>query len=125
MLWAAPPQPQLCDDLAVEPGLGSPLMLRTLAIGLDLAKCVCQSCAIAADGMVVARRQLRRSEMLKFFGDLQPCLIGMEACASAHRWGRELCALGHEFLLMPPGYVKPHAERGKTDAADRRRPARR
>ena len=93
-------------------------MVQITTIGLDLAKRAFQIHAIAADGTVVARRQLRRSEMLKFFGDLQPCLIGMEACASAHHWGRELRALGHEVRLMPPAYVKPYVKRGKTDAAD-------
>jgi transposase len=65
-------------------------------------------------GKVLVRRQLRRGEVLSFFGRLQPCLIGMEACATAHYWGRELIQLGHTVKLMPPAYVK----RGKTDAAD-------
>lgn len=64
------------------------------------------------------RRKLRRAEGIGFFTDLTGCLIGMEACASAHHWARELIALGHEVRLMPPAYVKPSVKRGKTNAAD-------
>lgn len=67
---------------------------------------------------MLVRRQVRRAEVLRFFSSLQPCLVGMEACASAHHRGRELLALGHEVRLMPPAYVKPYVKRGKTDAAD-------
>ena len=87
-------------------------------VGLDLAKNVFQIHAISANGEVVIRRQLRRAEVLKFFAGLPSCLIGMEACASAHHWARELMVLGHEVRLMPPAYVKPYVKRGKTDAAD-------
>lgn len=89
-----------------------------VTVGVDLAKNVFQVHAIGADGKVLVRRQLRRAEVLKFFSTLPPCLVGMEACASAHHWGRELIALGHNVRLMPPAYVKPYVKRGKTDAAD-------
>lgn len=89
-----------------------------VTVGVDLAKNVFQVHAIGADGKVLVRRQLRRAEVLKFFSSLPPCLVGMEACASAHHWGRELLALGHDVRLMPPAYVKPYVKRGKTDAAD-------
>lgn len=89
-----------------------------VTVGVDLAKNVFQVHAIGADGKVLVRRQLRRAEVLKFFSALPPCLVGMEACASAHHWGRELIALGHDVRLMPPAYVKPYVKRGKTDAAD-------
>jgi len=89
-----------------------------VVVGLDLAKNVFQIHAIDAAGQPVVRRQLRRAEMLKFFAKLPPCLVGMEACASAHYWGREIGALGHQVRLMPPAYVKPYVKRGKTDAAD-------
>ncbi|CCW19630.1 Mobile element protein [Sphingobium indicum BiD32] len=89
-----------------------------VVIGLDLAKNVFQIHAIDAQGQPVVRRQLRRAEVLKFFAKLPPCLVGMEACASAHYWGREIGALGHRVRLMPPAYVKPYVKRGKTDAAD-------
>jgi len=89
-----------------------------VVVGLDLAKNVFQVHAIDEQGQPVVRRQLRRAEVLKFFAKLSPCLVGMEACASAHYWGREIGALGHQVRLMPPAYVKPYVKRGKTDAAD-------
>jgi transposase len=87
-------------------------------VGLDLAKNVFQVHAIGADGAVLVRRKLRRAEVIGFFTNLPSCLVGMEACASAHHWARKLIALGHEVRLMPPAYVKPYVKRGKTDAAD-------
>ncbi|MDP4541001.1 IS110 family transposase, partial [Qipengyuania sp. DY56-A-20] len=91
---------------------------EVVTVGLDLAKNVFQIHAIGSDGEVLVRRKLRRAEVIRFFTDLPACLVGMEACASAHHWGRELMALGHEVRLMPPAYVKPYVKRGKTDAAD-------
>jgi len=87
-------------------------------IGLDLAKQVFQVHGIDADGTTVLRKQLRRSQVLSFFSRLAPCLVGMEACATAHYWGRELAALGHEVRLMPAQYVKAYIKRNKNDAAD-------
>ncbi len=88
-------------------------------IGLDLAKNVFQVHGIDADGNILVRRQLRRGEVLKFFQSLAaPCLVGMEACGTAHHWAREIASLGHTVKLMPPAYVKPYVKRGKTDAAD-------
>lgn len=91
---------------------------EVVTVGLDLAKNVFQVHAVGCDGAVLVRRKLRRAEVIRFFTDLPTCLVGMEACASAHHWGRELMALGHEVRLMPPAYVKPYVKRGKTDAAD-------
>ena len=93
-------------------------MDQPTTIGIDLAKNVFQVHAVDATGRVVVWRKLRRSQMLPFFAGLTPCLIGMEACAGAHFWARELAALGHEVRLMPPVYVKPYVKRGKTDQAD-------
>lgn len=93
-------------------------MNEIVTVGIDLAKNVFQIHGIDAAGAVVVRRKLRRSQMLAFFASLEPCLIGMEACAGAHFWARELTALGHETRLMPAAYVKPYVKRGKTDAAD-------
>jgi transposase len=87
-------------------------------IGLDIAKSVFQVHGVDADGGVVVRRQLKRRYVLAFFEKLPPCLIGMEACASAHHWSRELQALGHTVRLMPPAYVKPYVKRHKNDATD-------
>lgn len=93
-------------------------MAQVSTIGLDLAKNVFQVHGIDAQGKVLVRRPLRRAEVLPFFAKLSPCLVGMEACATAHHWGRELTKLGHTVKLMPPAYVKPYVKRGKTDAAD-------
>jgi transposase len=93
-------------------------MAELTTIGLDLAKSVFQVHGIDAQGKVLVRRQLRRGEVLAFFAKLPPCLVGMEACATAHYWGRELIKLGHTVKLMPPAYVRPYVKRGKTDAAD-------
>lgn len=87
-------------------------------IGLDLAKNVFQVHGIDGEGRVIVRRRLRRAEMLPFFGALSPCLIGMEACSTAHHWARELMAFGHDVRLMPASYVKPYVKRGKNDAND-------
>ncbi|MFD3263040.1 IS110 family RNA-guided transposase [Phenylobacterium ferrooxidans] len=93
-------------------------MGQVVTIGLDLAKSVFQIHGVDAAGEVVIRRQVRRSQLLQFFGKQPACLVGMEACASSHHWARELVALGHEGKLMPAQYVKPYVKRGKNDAAD-------
>lgn len=87
-------------------------------IGLDIAKNVFQVHAIDAAGNVVLRRQLRRSQVEKFFGDLPPTRVGMEAYGSAHHWGRVIGSCGHEVRLMPPSYVKPYVKRNKNDGRD-------
>jgi transposase len=93
-------------------------MKEITTVGLDLAKNVFQVHAVDAAGAVVVRRQLRRAQMPMFFSRLAPCLIGIEACAGAHYWARELTGLGHDVRLIPPSHVKPFVKRGKTDAAD-------
>jgi transposase len=94
-------------------------MVEVSTIGLDIAKRVFQVDGGDASGRTILRRQLRRSEMLKFFRKLPPCVVGMEACAGSHYWGREIAALGHEVRLMPPTRVKPYVKRGqKNDRAD-------
>ncbi len=92
--------------------------MHITTIGLDLAKNIFQVHGVCSDGTIAFNKPLRRAQMLPFFAKLKPCLIGMEACSSAHYWGRELRALGHEVKLMPPAYVKPYVKRGKSDAAD-------
>jgi transposase len=92
--------------------------MEIATIGLDLAKHWFQVHGIDGHGQTVIRRKLRRSEVIAYFESLAPCLVGMEACATAHHWARELAALGHEVRLMPPGYVKAYVKRNKNDAAD-------
>jgi transposase len=88
------------------------------AIGLDIAKNVFQVHAIDAKGAVVVARAVRRGGLLGFFSSLPRCLVAMEACSSAHHWGRALTELGFAVKLIPPAYVKPYVRRGKNDAAD-------
>jgi transposase len=87
-------------------------------IGLDIAKSVFQVHGVDDAGTVVMRKRVSRSKVLEFFGNLSPCLVGIEACPSAHYWSRELQALGHTIKLMPPSYVKAYLKRSKNDAND-------
>ena len=90
------------------------------AIGLDLAKHVFQIHGVDPSGRVALRRRLRRSQITPFFANLPPCLVGVEACASAHFWARTLTTLGHDVKILPTQYVKPYAQGGKNDATDAR-----
>jgi len=93
-------------------------MNEITTIGIDLAKSVFQIHGVDAEGRVLLCRQLRRSQVLEFFQRQPACLIGMEACASAHYLARELIKFDHDVRLMQPSYVKGHVKRGKTDKAD-------
>ena len=93
-------------------------MTKITTVGLDLAKTVFQVHGADKDGRPVVRKKLRRGQVLGFFAGLPPCLIGLEACASAHYWARELQGLGHAVRLIPPQYVKPFVKRNKNDASD-------
>jgi transposase len=92
--------------------------MQITTIGLDIAKNVFQVHGIDQAEKVVVRKQLRRGQVMKFFEALPPCLVGMEACATAHYWARELAKLGHEVRLMPAKDVKAYVKRNKNDAAD-------
>ncbi|MEY9585196.1 transposase [Sinorhizobium fredii] len=93
-------------------------MEKITTLGLDLAKSIFQVHGVAEDGHVVVRRALRRSQMLEFFRSLEPCLVGLEACASAHHWANAISQFGHTVRMIPPAYVKAYVKRNKTDAAD-------
>lgn len=93
-------------------------MDQVVTIGLDIAKSVFQVHGVDAQGGVVVRQRLTRSRMLAYFAKKAPCLVGIEACGSAHYWARELSQLGHEVRLIPPSYVKPYVKRQKNDMAD-------
>src|SRR5436189_730240 len=93
-------------------------MSEITTIGLDLAKHVFQVHGIDAEGTTVLRKRLRRNQVLGFFSRLPRCVVGLEACATAQYWARELGALGHEVRLMPAQYVKAYVKRNKNDAAD-------
>ncbi|MGF6648759.1 IS110 family transposase [Paraburkholderia sp. GAS82] len=92
--------------------------MEIATIGIDLAKNVFQVHGVNRNGKVLLRKQLRREQIATFFANLQPCLIGMEACGSAHHWARKLQALGHTVKLMAPQFVKPYVKSNKNDAAD-------
>jgi transposase len=87
-------------------------------IGLDIAKSVFQIHGVDAAGAVVMRKRITRAKLLEFFAALSPCLVGIEACPTAHHWSRQLQALGHTVRLLPPSYVKAYLKRSKNDAND-------
>src|ERR1700740_538791 len=93
-------------------------MDQVVTVGPDIAKSVFQVHGVDAAGEVVVRRPIRRGQLLQYFSKLPACLVGIEACASAHHWARELGALGHQVRLMPASYVEPYVKRQKNDAAD-------
>jgi len=99
-------------------------MVKISTIGLDLAKNVFQVHGVDGSGTVVVRRQLKRAAVEKFFAGLAPCLVGMEACGSAHHWARVIRRYGHEVRLMPPAYVKPYVTATRTTGGMRKVSAR-
>ncbi len=92
--------------------------MTIIRIGLDTSKHVFQVHGVDESDQAVLRRQVRRSEMTKFFAKLAPTRIGLEACGASHHWARMLRGLGHAVVLMPPQYIKPYVKRGKNDAID-------
>jgi transposase len=92
--------------------------MKLKRIGVDLAKQVFQVHGVDSHEQVKCRKQLKRHQMLDFFRQLEPCLVVMEACGSAHYWARELRGLGHEVRLIAPQFVKPYVKSGKNDAND-------
>jgi hypothetical protein len=92
--------------------------MKITTIGIDLAKEVFQIHGVDEHGKAVLRKQLKRKDMAKYFANLEPCLIGMEACGSAHHWARKLGEYGHTAKLMAPQFVKPYVKTNKNDVAD-------
>jgi transposase len=92
--------------------------MRIAFVGLDLAKNVFQVHAADRDGRAIHNRRLTRGQVLRYFTALPPCVVGMEACASAHHWGRQLQQVGHTVRLMAPAFVQPYRKSGKNDAND-------
>jgi transposase len=93
-------------------------MFEVSTIGLDIAKSVLQIHGVDVEGAVVIRKPVNRAKVLEFFAALPSCLVGIEACPTAHHWSRRLQALGHTVRLMPPSYVKAYLKRSKNDAND-------
>jgi transposase len=92
--------------------------MQVSTIGVDLAKNVFQVHGVDNAGKVVITRQLRRKQVIDFLSKIPACLVGMEACGTAHHWAREISKLGHHVRLMPPSYVKGYVKRSKNNAAD-------
>ena len=93
-------------------------MNETTTVGLDLAKQVISLCGEDAAGRVVVRRTLRRDAVIAWFAQRPPCLVGMEACSSAHWFARELAALGHTARIIAPEFVRLFRLSGKNDVND-------
>jgi transposase len=114
----APNRHRRAKVVAVEHATREPSAMQIATIGVDLAKHVFQLHGVGPDGTVVLPQKLRRAQVIEFFAKLPRCLVGMEACGTAHHWAREIGALGHEVRLMPAHDVKAYVKRGKNDAAD-------
>src|SRR5499427_1399026 len=121
MLWTAPTlRHQSAKGWSREANHveGEPSMGEVSTIGLDIAKSIFQIHGVDADGVVMIRKRIRRAKLLEFFAALPACLVGIEACPTAHYWSRRLQILGHTVKLMPPSYVKAYLKRSKNDAND-------
>ena len=119
MMWTASPERhQVPRRDRCRSRIGKPSMRTFIRIGIDLAKNFFQVHAIEREGEPAVTRKLSRGKVLAFFAQAAPCRVGMEACGSSHYWAREIQALGHEVVLIPPAYTKPYVKRGKNDAND-------
>jgi transposase len=120
MWWTVPAPPTASSDrvIVVDESNQGAVHMQIATIGLDIAKNVFQVHGIDAAERVAVRKQLRRRQVVEFFKGLAPCLVGMEACATAHYWARELMKLGHLVRLIPAKDVKAYVRRNKNDAAD-------
>jgi transposase len=121
MGWTPPPDdginvPEWKCQQPLEPEGAFTMQITT--VGLDLAKNVFQVHGVNEHGKVVLRKQLRRDQVAAFFANLSACLVGMEACSSAHYWARKLESMGHTARLMAPQFVKPYVKSNKNDSRD-------
>src|SRR5260370_9391716 len=97
---------------------GKPSMKKFNRTAIDLGKTYFQVHGLESEGGQSISRKMKRSKMREFYEQIEPCRIGMEACGSAHYWARELIAMGHEVVLIPPAYIKPYVKRGKNDVVE-------
>jgi transposase len=117
--WTAPDGIVMCQiEVVADLKQGRPSVDKLIRIGMDTSKSVFQLHGVNEAEQPVLRKKLRRNQVLAFFAGLSPLKVGIEACGAAHYWARELRALGHEVVLLPPQYVKPYVKRSKSDAAD-------
>ncbi len=93
-------------------------MEKFIRTAIDLGKNYFQVHGLESEGGRSISRKVKRSKMHEFYSQIEPCRVGMEACGSAHYWARQLTAMGHEVVLIPPAYIKPYVKRGKNDAID-------
>ena len=93
-------------------------MKKFIRTAIDLGKTYFQVHGLESEGGPSISRKMKRSKMREFYEQIEPCRVGMEACGSGHYWARELVAMGHEVMLIPPAYIKPYIKRGKNDAVD-------
>ena len=116
--WTAPDGIESARMRSSRSHTREPSVSKIIRIGIDTSKSVFQLHGVDAAENPILRKKLRRQQFLAFVAKLDPTQIGLEACGAAHHWARELSALGHEIVLLPPQYVKPYVKRGKHDAAD-------
>src|SRR6516164_6314295 len=116
--WTAPLRHRMpgCEDETRQPS--GAVRMTMIRVGVDTSKHVFQIHGVDENEQPVLRRQIRRSEVVKFFAKLAPTRIGIEACGASHYWARVLRGLGHEVVLVPPQYIKPYVKRGKNDKID-------
>src|SRR5712692_9064978 len=113
-----PPTASMCHDEVVRSHQREPSMATIARLGIDTSKSLFQLHGVNEREEAVLRKQVRRGQFLGFVAKLAPTKIGVEACGASHYWARQLQALGHEVVLLPPQHVKPYVQRGKSDAAD-------
>ena len=117
--WTAPDGIAMCQNEVVEiSSKGDRPWRRLFALGWIRQRAFSNCTGVNGAEEAVLLKKLRRGQVLAFFAGLSPLKVGMEACGAAHHWARELRALGHEVVLLPPQYVKPYVKRSKSDAAD-------